>query len=252
MTRHIFKLTMHVIRFGVLLIFAASMTLSMACIGCIASDMAAYRLSSIRARAATAGGPHDMAGPERLEKEGVYASAFRLSVAGTPIDYPVMAQRPSDPDGFYLAHTPSREKSILGSLYLDRESSPDGKHLLIYGHRLGSSNLMFSPLSGCWHQDHFDRLSSLEIIDAKGARSFSVLCSMQVDMSFGDIKRFDFRDGKELRAWLGTLCDKSSARARDWRGLIRKADGACSTVTCSGREGGRMRTIVIWVESQNS
>ena len=251
MTKYIFKRTMHVIRFGALLMLTASMALSMALIGCIASDTAAYDLSSMRARTPKARKPHGSAEVRRLKTKDSDGIAFRLKVDGTRIDYPVMIQRPSDPDGFYLTHTPSRKKSILGSLYLDRESSPDGKHLLIYGHRLGSSNLMFSPLSGCWHQDHFDRLSSLEIIDAQGTRSFSALCSMQVDMSFGDIRRFDFTDDRGLQAWLGALCDESSARARDWRGLIREADGVCSTVTCSGKEGGRMRTIVIWTESES-
>lgn len=176
--------------------------------------------------------------------------AFQLTIENMPIDYPVVQERQNDPEGFYLTHDAWGQRSILGSLFLDRACTSDSTNQIIYGHRLAGTDLMFSALSRTWNQDRFDLVGQMTIqcTSDGSSRSLHPLCAMKVDRSFDGIRGSSFRNDEDFRAWLIGLCGSSSARAENWDELIDLACRACTTVTCTGPVGGRLRTIVIWVE----
>lgn len=69
-----------------------------------------------------------------------------LRVEGTPIDLPVVNTRKGDPADFYLDHDFDRNPSFAGCPYLDARGTTDGPHALVYGHHMGFTGQIFSPI----------------------------------------------------------------------------------------------------------
>lgn len=66
-----------------------------------------------------------------------------LTIEGTAIDYPVM-YTPDDPQ-YYLRRAFDRSDAMSGSLFISDGCTPDGVHILIYGHKM-QDGTMFGTL----------------------------------------------------------------------------------------------------------
>lgn len=221
----------------------------------LAAGAARYHLLTITAAERGAGNRDQLEGGSAAQSETTEPNpskdtVYQLSVANTTIAYPVVKQRPEDPDGFYLSHDAWRRPCGAGSLYLDRDSGKDCVHQIVYGHRLIMTNMMFSPLSNAWEPKGFESLGAMTLRDAKtgSSRTLKPLCALKVHESFASIRRFEFNGKAEFASWLNKLCSHADVVSKGSETRLNHVERALTTVTCTGRLGGDMRCLVIWIE----
>lgn len=169
-----------------------------------------------------------------------------LSVDGTPIDYPVAHGAEQEP-GFYLAHDLWGQPSQVGCPYLDWRCSVADTHALIYGHRVGTTDLQFSPIANAWDQGVFDVLGAATLETRTDTKSYVPCFALKVDKSYEQIQRFSMnRD--ELRSWLEDMLGEASAASPRAQDLCRHAAKALTLATCASSQAGqRERTLLVFV-----
>lgn len=171
-----------------------------------------------------------------------------LKVEGTPIDYPVVQPRSAERSDFYLSHDFWGNASAEGCPYLDPRSDAGSRHLLVYAHRLGMTERMFSSISRAWRQESFSSLgrASWSSPDQE-EMTFAPVCALKVDRDFDDIQRFAFEGEGELRTWLKDIARTADAQSPDLSAIIERTERVITLVTCAGElRGGRARTLVIF------
>ena len=175
-----------------------------------------------------------------------------LSVDGTPIDLPVATLEAGTPADYYLTHDLWGAPSSLGCPFIDARCAVDGVHVLVFGHRIGWGDAMFTPLWNRYEQHAFDELGTARWEAPSGeAIAFQPLCALRVPARYAAIQRFTFADTVELRSWLGGITSEATARAADWRERIAGASRALTLATCSEANGhSETRTLVIFVSGE--
>ena len=178
--------------------------------------------------------------------ELVPQAAAWLSVGGTPIDYPVAQANEHEPD-YYLFHDLWGEETRVGCPHLDWRCATDDAHRIIYAHRIGTTQLQFSPISDTWKQDRFSQLTTASLVTRKGEETYIPLCALVVDKQFAGIQRFSMSQ-MELHSMLRSLVDEASATNPDALTLVGRARKALTLVTCASQQGGqRERTLLVFV-----
>lgn len=182
---------------------------------------------------------------ESLRQSGANPVAW-LSVAGTPIDYPVAQGDAQEPD-FYLTHDLWGTPSGAGCPYIDSRTSATATHALVYGHHMGTTGLQFSAISEAYRQDVFEGLGTLTWQTPDGKRlEMEPLCAAVVDMAYQPIQKFPEHD-EDLSGWLEEIVAGASARSQDVEGLASECSRVVTLVTCSSTTSGqRGRTIVLF------
>lgn len=172
-----------------------------------------------------------------------------LTVEGTPIDLPVAAVSDGMPADFYLSHDLWGNRSELGCPYLNDRCGEKGRHILVYGHRIGWTDEVLTPLADCYHQQRFDALGQARWESADGEVTvFHPLCALCVPASFAPIQRFGFDDLDDLRSWLGSIAARADARAANWEERLARTERVLTLVTCSEANGhSATRTLVVFV-----
>lgn len=170
-----------------------------------------------------------------------------VRVYGTPIDLPVA----SGERGFtwYLHHDLWGNETELGCPFIDpRCPSEDASHVIVYGHHLSLTNLMFSSLHRCYLQNEFDKLGTCLWTTRKRQVSLTPLCSLSVDQDWEDIIRFTFSNEDDLHRWLLDILSHAPATAPKADLLATGSQQVVTLVTCSSEfSGRRLRTLVIFV-----
>lgn len=173
-----------------------------------------------------------------------------LEVEGTDTSYPVVQVPRDKPRTWYLTHDFWGDANEGGCPYLDTRSSPDGLHLMIYGHHIVGTDRMFGELADAYRQETFDRLGSATWKrPSRRSTRFLPLFAMRVDASFQPIQSFSFQGQTDLRRWLSRLKAQANALTPDSVKLIDSADTVMTLVTCTGPYAGMgWRTLVVFIE----
>jgi len=176
-------------------------------------------------------------------------TAAWLSVDGTPIDYPVMKPAGDKPSDWYLHHDFWGNPSSIGVPYLDSRCGADGRHMLVFGHHLGLSGQMFSPIYDAYEQGRFDGIGAAHWSTPDGGTvDFEPAMAMSVDKSYEPIQTFEFDSVDALQSWLGGLSHDATAVSPELDALIGDASRALTLVTCSSAwSGQRARTLLVFV-----
>lgn len=212
--------------------------------------MSETRYATARHRVLTSQGGDGSGAETRVDWEGLRQSGANpvawLSVAETPIDYPVAQGDAQSPD-FYLSHDLWGVPSGAGCPYIDSRTSASAPHALVYGHHMGTTGLQFSAVSDAHRQDVFDALGTLSWQTPDGdALEMRPLCATVVDMAYQPIQTFP-EHGAGMSDWLGQIVSSASAKARDAEDLTKASSRVVTLVTCSSATSGqRGRTIVLF------
>lgn len=170
-----------------------------------------------------------------------------LRVAGTAIDLPVAQPSNGRRSDWYLKHDVWGRLSNLGCPYLDTRCSSDDRHLLIYGHRVGDSNLMFTQLAEMYRQEAFELAGEAAWQTAAGEEAFAPFLALRVDMADRDIQHFEFSSKEEFRQWAASLLHRATAKAPWAAKGADRIERVLTLVTCASRQvGGRQRTVVMF------
>lgn len=186
------------------------------------------------------------------------AAVAWIEVDGTQINYPVAQPTSTMADDYYLHHAIDGTPHSLGCPYIDRRSSKDGQHVVVYAHHLASSPVLFDELANRYQQDAFDKLGNAtwrSVEDGKVDRTtiFQPLCALRVPASYEAIQRFSFTSIEDMKAWLTELAREASAYTENWQTAISGARRVLSLITCTEGNGHSMwRTIVIFVSGDQS
>ena len=161
-------------------------------------------------------------------------------------------------DDYYLHHAIDGTPHSLGCPYIDRRSSKDGQHIVVYAHHLASSPVLFGELANRYQQGAFNKLGNAtwrSVEDGKVARTtiFQPLCALRVPASYEAIQRFSFTSIEDTKAWLTKLAHEASACTENWQTAISDARRVLSLITCTeGNSHSMRRTIVIFVSGDQS
>ena len=174
-----------------------------------------------------------------------------LTVSGTSVDVPVMRATSDDPERWLYRGLDGRHSDV-GTPYLDYRCSPDGRVMVVYGHRTLYESYLFHDLSGCHEQAAFDALgeATWETPDAPAA-TFQPLCSASVQMSDERWHRYAFASTDDMREWLAWCVSASSAKAQGAGELAASAERCLVLVTCNGRSYyPETRTVTVLVADE--
>lgn len=172
-----------------------------------------------------------------------------LHVENTNINYPVVHQRPSDPQGFYLTHDFWRRPSEAGCPYLQQGTTADSDHVMVFGHHLSLTGGMFTEIHDAYEQKRFEAIGTLHWLPKDGTeRSFKPFCALRVDKTSAYIQRYRFDRQEDIASWLQTVAEQAPAKHASWKEMATQAKQVMTLVTCSDtRRGGRNRTLVVFV-----
>lgn len=179
-----------------------------------------------------------------------------LSVEGTDIGCSVAELSSDMPDDFYLDHAYDGTFSRFGCPYLDRRSAAEGVHLLVYGHHMARSPVVFGSLAACYRQDEFDALgmATLTVLEdgRETAYEFQPLCAKKVPASYAAIQRFSFSSAETEHSWLTGIAEHATARSDGWREQVARTERVLTLVTCTEGNGqSSYRTIVLFTTEQS-
>ena len=151
---------------------------------------------------------------------------------------------------FYLSHDFDRNPSFAGCPYLDARGTADGPHALVYGHHMGFTGQIFSPIFATYRQAEFDKIGEMYwFTPDKGRQVLKPIMAMSVDKKYQPIQTFDFTSAEEVRSWLSDMKKDATAVSNDCDATIASATRAITLVTCSSMDtGGRARTLLIFVQ----
>lgn len=179
-----------------------------------------------------------------------------LDVGGTAIDCNVGELAPTMSDAYYLTHACDGSFSRFGCPYLDRRSSTDSVHILIYGHHIACSPAVFGELAACYRQGEFDslgcaRLTAVEPGGAPRTVTFLPFCALRVPATYSAIQCFRFESHESKLAWLASVSGDATARCEGWQERLAGARQVLTLVTCTEGNGhSGHRTLVLFVSGE--
>lgn len=191
-------------------------------------------------------------GTQELENQRNLALLFEenadcigwISIPGTVVDYPVM-YTPEEPER-YLRKNFYGTYSLSGVPFLDGRCSPDGVHLIVYGHNM-SDGSMFGSLRKYLEKDFFTEHPAIELETASGRAVYQVFSVMRTDKD-DTWYRFLSADTEEDFLHQSRYARQSSLYDT---GVIPKYGQQILTLsTCYGRSGTDERLLVSAVKTE--
>ncbi len=170
-----------------------------------------------------------------------------LIVENTPISYPLVQASPQHKD-WYLYHDFWNQRDVAGCPFIDDRSTVSSQHVLVFGHHLGSTDLMFSSLASAWKENAFQTLgsASIETVDRLVYR-FKPLCALHVEKDHELIQRFKWSDNTEMRNWLSSILEQADTKTQTAREDIHTTRQVLTLATCSNAIAGqRERTLIVF------
>ena len=170
-----------------------------------------------------------------------------IEVENTSVSYPLVQARKDNPD-YWLNHDFQGSWSNIGCPYIDSRCSLGSKHLLVFGHHVGRTGLMFGPLAKAYLQDVFSSLGDAVIRTSDGRTlRFMPLLALRVDQSFAAIQTFDWKDSASFIGWIQALEKEDGAVLNQDDAKADSIQQVLTLVTCSNDTGGmRERTLVVF------
>lgn len=137
---------------------------------------------------------------------------------------------------FWLHHSIDKKPSIAGTPVLDERCSFSSKHLMIYGHHIGS-NGMFGPIAKSFKPEVFNTIGQvkLQLINNEGRTKeliFTPYCAGRVLEDDQTIQQVSFADKDTYSDWLATIYKSSQTQGEQSPNKPSNAQ-ALSLVTCS-------------------
>ncbi len=172
-----------------------------------------------------------------------------LEVDGTTIDLPI-AGRSSD-SSWFLTHNVWGQDSEIGCPYLDERCSPTSPVVIVYGHNIFGTSLMFSQLATL-SSDHGGPAGLLGKITTKSGetRAFYFACLLSFEDNFSPlINDLPKTEGDRLD-WTTDLIEASSDLSSEALSLLPNTTQTLILVTCSSpfmSLNGDARTAVVFV-----
>ena len=117
-----------------------------------------------------------------------------VTLANTTIDYPVVQSNERE----YIHKSFWGDYSAAGTPFADPRCSATGRNVVIYGHHMGSSGIMFSDIFDGYNQDKFDTFGDLTwSYPGHDGETLKPVACINVYETFAPIQQFRFNPTDE-------------------------------------------------------
>lgn len=130
-----------------------------------------------------------------------------ITVPGTDIDFPIMF---SGDNEYYLTHSVSKENNKNGAIFADgrtEEHLEDNKNLIVYGHNMSTTGIMFSQLVDYTREDIFNSRPVI-ISTLDGIYTYEVFSIYSTVSTYNYIRTY-FGNSEHFLSFVDTCRQKS-------------------------------------------
>lgn len=100
-----------------------------------------------------------------------------VSVPNTTIDYPVLYNGTN----YYINHSPSRNRSDYGAVYLYEECLPEDNYRILFGHAMKDGS-MFAPLHNFTDREFFNNTTTFTVTDGDEKKTYRIFSAFVCDV----------------------------------------------------------------------
>lgn len=163
-----------------------------------------------------------------------------VSVPNTTIDYPVLYNGTN----YYINHSPSRNRSDYGAVYLYEECTPRDNYRILFGHAMKDGS-MFAPLHNFTDREFFEHTTTFQVTDGDDTKTYRIfsafVCDVDTDyplfMNLG-------MEGEEYVRMLESLLAQSQYEAEGEFVFTKDSQVVC-LVTCNRVSYANGREVVL-------
>ena len=133
--------------------------------------------------------PNELDGTDEVhEEEKLSYSKYRelnsdvvgwIKIADTNVDYPVVK---SHDNIDYLTQNAVKEASKAGAIFMDYRCSSSDKHIIIYGHNMSKSKIMFAQMTNYSNRSFYDAHRTFELKFGDNTYTYKVFAVYSVDV----------------------------------------------------------------------
>ncbi|MGU8717548.1 class B sortase [Clostridium perfringens] len=164
-----------------------------------------------------------------------------LSIADTPIDYPVMST-PNDPN-YYLRRDFHKEYAISGTFFIGDGLTPDSKSFVVYGHNMQNST-MFGTLDNYEDKKYMESHKYIELKTLKEDRRYEVIAAFYTNIETSDFQYFNFCGNPSRDAYEKYINELSKVSLYGKVENITHEDQIMMLSTCSDTSGPERFVVV--------
>ena len=157
----------------------------------------------------------------------------------TVINYPVMQ---GNDNAFYLAHLPSGEKHVMGSIFMDYRNASDfsDRNTIIYGHNMASGD-MFAVLNHYQNQAFYDAHPIMEMMTPHNHYTLTLFAAYMIDSAIETVP-ISFNNNQAFEDFIIQAIQRSNFSA-DVK--VNDNDRLVTLVTCTNFGPPSYRYIVV-------
>jgi len=138
-------------------------------------------------------------------------------VPGTPINYPVMQAKKSDPT-YYLTHDIYNSWNVYGAAYIDCNCTPNSMDVIIFGHHFGMDNTAgFSEFINYKNINYMKKHPIVFLFTPDSTRLLPVRAAGTVNGG-SDTKQTGFTDQTQLSQWYMTNYNAATTKLPNHKG----------------------------------
>ncbi len=142
--------------------------------------------------------PNEIDGTEDVkEEEKLSYSEYRainsdvngwIKISNTNVDYPIVKSRDNID---YLTQNAKKEASKAGAIFMDYRCSPNDSHVIIYGHNMSKSKIMFAQMTNYANRSFYDANRTFEVTFGDKKYTYKVFSVYSVDVNDADYMAVD-------------------------------------------------------------
>ncbi len=103
-----------------------------------------------------------------------------IKISNTNVDYPVVK---SHDNLDYLTQNAKRETSKAGAIFMDYRCSTGDQHIIIYGHNMSKSKIMFAQVTNYSNRSFYDANRTFELTLGDKTYTYKVFAVYSVDVN---------------------------------------------------------------------
>lgn len=111
-----------------------------------------------------------------------------IKIDNTNIDYPIVK---SHDNIDYLTQNAEKEASKAGAIFMDYRCSVNDSHVIIYGHNMSKSKIMFAQLSNYGNRSFYDANRTFKVTFGDKTYTYKVFAVYSVDVDDADYMAVD-------------------------------------------------------------
>ena len=111
-----------------------------------------------------------------------------IKIGNTNVDYPVVKSRDNID---YLTQNAKKEASKAGAIFMDYRCGVNDSHVIIYGHNMSKSKIMFAQMTNYANRSFYDANRTFELTFGDKTYTYRVFSVYSVDVSDADYMAVD-------------------------------------------------------------